>query len=307
MRKRKTKKKRGRGGPKKADRKPAEANDEPLANTSGAAAARFAKGVNAATHFDPVKSGPRAPTPDQIEQHGKPGNANINNNYFSQEGPPDGVPMGGRRRRKKTRRKQRGGCPPCLAAFALLGGSRKTRKKRSRKRKRRRKRRKTRRKRGSGFLNNVRGFLRGKKTKKAKSKTIEEMLGLPQTAEQQHAAAVAAANEVGSYEHVPSAANVATEQRFALIPDELKATNSEYVGAVASHHAGLGEKPRRNQPIAKDTIAMAKDSIAKLKKIKKKMKEKSSRDFLKKKIKNLEKLVAALEEDYTFIKKPVDI
>ena len=96
--------------------------------------------------------------------------AEVINNYFSRTGPPDGVAMGGRRktrrrrgeRRRKTRRKQRGGCPPCLAALALLGGSRKTRRKTRRKARRKarfrrgKRRRKTRRRRGGiGFRNST--------------------------------------------------------------------------------------------------------------------------------------------------------
>ena len=365
--------------------------------------------------------------------------------------------MGGRRktrrrrgeRRRKTRRKQRGGCPPCLAALALLGGSRKTRRKTRRKARRKarfrrgKRRRKTRRRRGGiGFRNSTplksvkkpydcseekkeierlrqelalrtpprykrptwartpsspsprlnpfhndyegsppsvprarsrsaagatgaasRLFYNGdessddespaagsalarliippppntqggggrrrtrkkrrkggnplewllakfnKKKKKPKRRPFEQMMGFPPTPEQQHAAAAAATKEAESWTSLPSAAEVAAEERFSHIPANRSATNSEYVGAVASHHAGLGEKPRRNQPISKDTIATIKDTIVKLKKIQRNMKETGppASDFVKKKIKNLEKLLAALEENFTFIKKPVDI
>ena len=132
-------------------------------------------------------------------------------------------------------------------------------------------------------------------------------MGFPPTPEQQRAAAAAATKEAESYEHIPSAAEVAEEERFSKISPRRRATYSEHVAAVASHHAGQGEKPRRGQPKAKDTIRMTKDTITKLKKIKKRTKEKSSLKLLKKKIKKLEKIVEALEEPYTFIEKPADI
>jgi hypothetical protein len=149
-----------------------------------------------------------------------------------------------------------------------------------------------------------------KKKKKSERRSFEEMMGFPPTPEQQRAAAAAATKEAESYEHIPSAAEVAEEERFSKISPRRRATYPEHVAAVASHHAGQGEKPRRGQPKAKDTIRMTKDTITKLKKIlenKKVKRDESSRKFLNKKIDELETLVEALEEEYTFIKKPADI
>ena len=132
---------------------------------------------------------------------------------------------------------------------------------------------------------------------------FEEMMGFPPTPEQQRAAA----KETESYEHIPSAAEVAAQVRFSKISPRRRATYPEHVAAVASHHAAKGEKPRRGQPKAKDTIRMTEDTITKLKKILEKTESKSSRKYLEEKIKKLEELVSGLEEEYTFIKKPAYI
>jgi hypothetical protein len=157
---------------------------------------------------------------------------------------------------------------------------------------RRRRTRRTRKKRRKG------GMFK-KKKKKPQPRPFEEMMGFPPTAEQQRAAAVAAAKEANSYEHIPSAAEVAAQVRFSKIKPRRRTTYTEHVDAVASTIRGKRKAPERR----KTMMMMTEDTITKLKKILEKTESKSSRKYLKEKIKKLEELVSGLvpEPEYTFI------
>jgi len=157
---------------------------------------------------------------------------------------------------------------------------------------RRRRTRRTRKKRRKG------GMFK-KKKKKPQPRPFEEMMGFPPTPEQQRAAA----KEAESYEHIPSAAEVAgeiaTDVKFSKIKPRRRTTYTEHVDAVASTIRGLKKAPERR----KTMMMMTEDTITKLKKILEKTESKSSRKYLKEKIKKLEELVRGLvpEPGYTFI------